>query len=113
MPELSPEQLETELLPRLNRMFQIMSEEGGIGLAAPQVGWSVRVFVTQIPVGQAEGEQEELGVAVAAGDDEEVGGELGDSVVVGAAEEVEVGEGEFADAVGELLEHRVQLGTQR
>ena len=57
VPELSPEQIETELVPRLNRMFQIMDEDGGIGLAAPQVGWSVRLFIAQIPLGQAEGDR--------------------------------------------------------
>lgn len=39
----------------VERMFALMEEEGGIGLAAPQAGWGVRVFVTRIPVGQTEG----------------------------------------------------------
>ena len=40
---------------RVKAMFKIMEEEGGIGLAAPQAGWSARVFVTRIPQGQVEG----------------------------------------------------------
>ncbi len=44
-----------ELAARVEEMFTIMDEEGGIGLAAPQVGWGARVFVTRIPAGQAEG----------------------------------------------------------
>ncbi len=33
---------------RVRRMFEIMYEEGGIGLAAPQVGWTARVFVINL-----------------------------------------------------------------
>jgi peptide deformylase len=44
-----------ELSARVEKMFALMEEEGGIGLAAPQAGWSARVFVTRIPAGQVEG----------------------------------------------------------
>ncbi len=53
----SAEVVERELKPRLEQMFEIMDREGGIGLAAPQVGWSVRIFVTCIPVGEAQGDR--------------------------------------------------------
>jgi peptide deformylase len=45
-----------ELAARVEEMFAIMDEEGGIGLAAPQVGWGVRLFVTRVPAGQIEGQ---------------------------------------------------------
>jgi peptide deformylase len=57
IPELTGEQIETQLMPRIETMFRIMQEEGGIGLAAPQVGWSVRLFITRIPVGESGGDQ--------------------------------------------------------
>jgi len=56
-PPQSPEIREKELVPRVREMFRLMEEEGGIGLAGPQAGWSVRIFVTRIPVGQAEGDR--------------------------------------------------------
>jgi peptide deformylase len=33
----------------INDMFDTMQEEGGVGLAAPQVGQSIRLFVVHIP----------------------------------------------------------------
>ncbi|MHA2061162.1 MAG: peptide deformylase [Candidatus Sifarchaeia archaeon] len=30
---------------KIKRMFELMAEKGGIGLAAPQIGWNARVFV--------------------------------------------------------------------
>jgi peptide deformylase len=33
---------------RAREMFSIMYAEGGVGLAAPQVGWSVRLFVINL-----------------------------------------------------------------
>ena len=56
-PTPEPEIREKELLPRVREMFRIMEEEGGIGLAGPQAGWSVRIFVTRIPLGQTEGDR--------------------------------------------------------
>lgn len=43
---------------RVLQMFEFMYREGGVGLAAPQVGWSVRLFVMN-PLGSEErkGEQ--------------------------------------------------------
>jgi peptide deformylase len=42
----------TEITPDLRRraraLFPLMYEEHGIGLAAPQVGWSVRLFVVNV-----------------------------------------------------------------
>ena len=55
--ERTRELVEREIEPRVEEMFRIMQEEGGIGLAAPQVGWSVRIFITCIPLGQAEGDR--------------------------------------------------------
>ena len=37
-----------ELRQRARAMFPIMYEEHGIGLAAPQIGWGVRLFVVNI-----------------------------------------------------------------
>lgn len=37
-----------ELRQRARSMFPIMYEEHGIGLAAPQIGWGVRLFVVNI-----------------------------------------------------------------
>ncbi len=33
---------------RVRRMFELMYEANGVGLAAPQVGWGVRLFVTNV-----------------------------------------------------------------
>jgi peptide deformylase len=40
-----------ELRQRIAEMFTVMYEEGGVGLAAPQVGWSTQVLVLN-PTGQ-------------------------------------------------------------
>jgi peptide deformylase len=56
-PPRSSEGVENELLARVREMFRIMEEEGGIGLAGPQAGWPGRIFVTRIPVGEAEGDR--------------------------------------------------------
>lgn len=37
--------VDEDVLRRVADMFQVMYAEGGVGLAAPQVGWSVRLFV--------------------------------------------------------------------
>ncbi len=44
---------------RVDTMFDIMYESRGIGIAAPQVGWSVRLFVINL-TGEAEYGDEEL-----------------------------------------------------
>jgi peptide deformylase len=36
------------LLARVRDMFPVMYEEKGIGLAAPQVGWNVRLFIMNV-----------------------------------------------------------------
>jgi peptide deformylase len=33
---------------KIRRMFEILYRERGVGLAAPQVGWNVRLFITNI-----------------------------------------------------------------
>jgi len=38
-------QVDEALRARVREMFAILYEEKGVGLAAPQVGWSVRLFV--------------------------------------------------------------------
>jgi peptide deformylase len=38
-------ELTDEILERIPLMFEAMREDNGIGLAAPQVGWNVRLFV--------------------------------------------------------------------
>ena len=42
---LSPRDLSSSLRDRVREMFEIMYVEKGVGLAAPQVAWSARVFV--------------------------------------------------------------------
>jgi len=45
----------------VKRMFEVMYEEEGVGLAAPQIGVSKRIFVMDIPV---EGEENRVGVMI-------------------------------------------------
>lgn len=40
--------VDEEVRRRVTEMFAIMYAEGGVGLAAPQVGWSVRLFITNV-----------------------------------------------------------------
>ena len=40
--------VDQEVRDRIGRMFEIMYQHGGIGLAGPQVGWAARVFVVNI-----------------------------------------------------------------
>jgi peptide deformylase len=44
-----------ELRQRIAEMFTVMYEEGGVGLAAPQVGWSTQVVVLN-PAGKRDDE---------------------------------------------------------
>ncbi len=46
-----------ELLERVDEMFEIMYEHKGIGLAAPQVSWSTRLFVVNTTGDPEEGEE--------------------------------------------------------
>jgi peptide deformylase len=43
--------VDAEVRERARRMFEIMYRERGVGLAAPQVGWSARLFVVN-PTGE-------------------------------------------------------------
>ena len=55
----SPQEVvDEEVREQATKMFEIMYRENGVGLAAPQVGWSTRLFVMN-PQGadQPEGEQ--------------------------------------------------------
>jgi peptide deformylase len=45
----------------VKRMFEVMYEEEGVGLAAPQVGISKRIFVMDVPV---EGKENKIGVMI-------------------------------------------------
>lgn len=50
---------DADLGARVARMWEIMYEEGGVGLAAPQVGWSVRLLVLN-PSGSADDKSGEM-----------------------------------------------------
>lgn len=39
------ERIDAEVRERVGEMFELMYRESGVGLAAPQIGWSVRLFV--------------------------------------------------------------------
>ena len=52
-------EIDEELKARVRRMFEIMYQERGIGLAAPQVGVSERVFVVNL-TGDAKQADEEM-----------------------------------------------------
>jgi len=39
------DRIDAEVRERVGEMFELMYSESGVGLAAPQVGWSVRLFV--------------------------------------------------------------------
>lgn len=40
--------IDDEVRRKVDEMFEIMYAEGGVGLAAPQVGWGVRLFVLNV-----------------------------------------------------------------
>jgi len=44
------EEIDDEVRDRIREMFQIMYAAHGVGLAAPQVGWSVRLFVVNTKI---------------------------------------------------------------
>lgn len=37
-----------EIASRARAMFQVMTDDHGIGLAAPQIGWNIRLFVVNV-----------------------------------------------------------------
>ena len=51
------ETINTELRDRVREMFEVMYREHGIGLAAPQVSWSTRLFVINVEGDPEEGEE--------------------------------------------------------
>jgi peptide deformylase len=50
------------LAPLIERMFEVMYEEGGVGLAAPQVGVGQRIMVLDVPMG--EDDENHVGVLI-------------------------------------------------
>lgn len=52
------ETIDEEVRERVAEMFHLMYEARGIGLAAPQVGWSTRLFVVNLAAAPGEGEEQ-------------------------------------------------------
>ena len=50
--------IDEALEERVRQMFEVMYNERGVGLAAPQVGWSTRLFVMN-PTGEPDEDDEE------------------------------------------------------
>jgi peptide deformylase len=48
--EVALSELGPDLDRLVKRMFEVMYEEEGVGLAAPQIGVSKRIFVIDVPV---------------------------------------------------------------
>jgi len=68
------EVIDEQVRERAAAMLELMYRESGVGLAAPQVGWSVRLFVMN-PAGPEEREGERVFVnprIVAASDEKEI-----------------------------------------
>ena len=42
------EQIDGEVKARTEEMFELMYREKGVGRAAPQIGWSARLFIVNI-----------------------------------------------------------------
>ena len=59
--EVGPSELGPDLDRLVKRMFEVMYEEEGVGLAAPQIGVSKRIFVMDVPV---EGQENMIGVMI-------------------------------------------------
>ncbi|MHC4944713.1 MAG: peptide deformylase [Planctomycetota bacterium] len=59
---------------RIAKMFEIMYQDNGVGLAAPQVGWSVRLFVMN-PTLEKEDELVLINPKITAADGREIGEE--------------------------------------
>jgi len=55
--EITPEEITDELREKIDGMWPVMYEEGGIGLAAAQVGWNVRLFCMNLAGEPGEGEE--------------------------------------------------------
>jgi peptide deformylase len=56
---LSPQNLSDSTRKRIQEMFEIMYVQKGVGLAAPQVAWSVRLFVVN-PGGEEDRSRERV-----------------------------------------------------
>lgn len=50
---------DAELAERVERMWEVMYESGGVGLAAPQVGWSARLLILN-PAGERDEPEGEM-----------------------------------------------------
>lgn len=48
------EKIDEEVTEKVEEMFEVMYREGGAGLAAPQVGWGVRLFIIGSLPGKAD-----------------------------------------------------------
>jgi len=59
--EVELSELGSDLDRLIKRMFEVMYEEEGVGLAAPQVGISKRIFVMDVPV---DGQENKIGVMI-------------------------------------------------
>jgi len=59
--EVALSELGPDLDRLVKRMFEVMYEEEGVGLAAPQIGISKRIFVMDVPV---EGQENRIGVMI-------------------------------------------------
>jgi peptide deformylase len=59
--EVALSELGPDLDRLVKRMFEVMYEEEGVGLAAPQIGVSKRIFVIDVPV---EGQENRVGVMI-------------------------------------------------
>jgi len=57
---LPVENFDDDLAARVRRMFDVMYENHGIGLAAPQVGWNARVFVINLSSDSEMSEEERV-----------------------------------------------------
>ncbi len=51
------EEVTDEMRKRIETLWPVMYEQGGIGLAAPQVGWMVRLFLMNLAGESDEGEE--------------------------------------------------------
>ena len=64
--------IDEEVRERVAQMFEIMYRESGVGLAAPQVGWSARLFVVNsAPEQEEEHEQVFINPVITASSDEQ------------------------------------------
>jgi peptide deformylase len=51
------QRIDADLRDKVRGMFELMYQERGIGLAAPQVGWSARIFVLNLAAEAGKGEE--------------------------------------------------------